>query len=253
MDIKRTLRRLDLNEKDIAVFLALAKIGPSAVRSVAQASSVNRGTTYDTLKHLMTQGLVSYYHQDKHQYFVAEPPERLFALLEERMKKEQETKAELERLRPELEALYATPGQKPSVKYYEGFRGAKAILRDVLSVMAKAEPKEYYVYSSLDLRQYLYQEFPNFTDERIKHGVHVKTIALGAGGELHGLDERRWLSRKESAPTYVLIYDGKVAILALDANRNIMGILIENQAVAETECMVFRSLWDKLGTDSNTE
>lgn len=246
MDVKRALRRLDLNENDIAVFLALAKIGPSAVRSVAQASSVNRGTTYDTLKHLMTQGLVSYYHQDKHQYFVAEPPERLFALLEERIKKEQETKAELERLRPELEALYATPGQKPSVKYYEGFRGAKAILRDVLSAMAKAEPKEYYVYSSLDLRQYLYQEFPNFTDERIKHGVRVKTIALGAGGELHGLDERRWLSQKESAPTYVIIYDGKVAMLALDANRNIMGILIENQAIADTEALVFRSLWDKL-------
>lgn len=253
MDIKRTLRRLDLNDKEIAVFITLARLGPSAVRSVAREAEVNRGTTYDTLKHLLTQGLVSYYHQDKHQYFVAEPPERLFALLEERIKKEQETKVELEKIRPELEALYATPGQKPSVKYYEGFRGAKTILRDVLAVMLRVEKPEYYVYSSLDLRQYLYQEFPNFTDERIKRGIHVKTISLGAGGELHGLDERRWLSHKESAPTYVIIYDGKVAMLALDANRNIMGILIENRAIAETEGMVFRNLWEKLGPDNTTK
>lgn len=246
MDIKRTLKRLDLNDKEIAVFLALIRLGPSAVRSVAAEAGVNRGTTYDTLKHLLTQGVVSYYHQDKHQYFVAEPPDRLFALLEERIKREEDTKRELEAARPELEALYATPGEKPSVKYYEGFRGAKTILRDVLLTMSRAKEKEYYVYSSLDLRQYLYQEFPNFNEERVKANIKVKTIALGAGGELHGLDDRRWLSRKESAPTYVLIYDGKVATLALDANRNIMGIMVENRAIADTEAMIFKALWDKL-------
>lgn len=246
MTLPKILNRLGLNDKESGVFLALVKLGPSPVRTIAREAKVNRGTTYDTLKHLLQQGIVSYYHREKHQYFVAEPPERLLELTEDRISQEQATQRELEQALPELTQLYATPGEKPAVRYFEGFRGAKAILRDVLAVMSRVEPKEYFVYSSLDLRQALYHEFPNFTDERVKRGIRVRTIAIGAGGSLYGLDERRWLTRKESAPTFVLIYDGKVAIIGLDANRNLMGIQIESRAIAETEKMIFLSLWEKL-------
>lgn len=251
MAIQSLLKNLGLGARDTDVFLALAKLGPAPVRLIAQQAGVNRGTTYDTLKHLLAKGLVSYYHREKHQYFVAESPQRLMELLDERIKQDQETKRELERTLPEIEALYATPGEKPLVKYYEGFRGAKTILRDVLAIMSRAAEKEYYVYSSVDLRKYLYQEFPNFNEERVKRGIRVKTIAVGAGGSLHGLDERRWLSRKNSAPTFVIVYDGKVATIGLDGNSNLMGILIENRAIADTQKMIFLSLWDKLGAEND--
>lgn len=249
MEVRTLLTRLGLNDKEVGVFMALAKLGPSPVRTVAQHAGVNRGTTYDTLKHLLEQGLVSYYHQEKHQYFMAESPERLLERIDDRVHQEQETRRELEAALPELRTMYATPRDKATVKYYEGFRGARAILRDVLITMSRAEKKEYYVYSALDLRQYLYKEFPNFTDERVKRGINVKTIAIGGGGSLHGLDERRWLSRKESAPTFVIIYDGKVARLALDHNQQLMGILIESQPIAETEMLIFRHLWERLGAE----
>lgn len=240
------LATLGLNEKESRIFLALAKLGPAPVRAVARQAGVNRGTTYDTLKHLLSLGLASYYNREKHQYFVAERPERLLAVTEDRVRQAEEARREVERGLPELAKTYAVAGEVPTVKFYEGFRGAKAILRDVLAVMSRATDKEYFVYSSVDLRQHLYQEFPNFTDERVKRGIKVKTIAIGAGGSLHGLDERRWLSKKEGAPTFVIIYDGKVATIALDANRNPIGILIENRAIADTEKMIFRNLWDKL-------
>lgn len=246
MSLHSILGNLGLNQKQADIFLALVKLGPSPVRLIAQQAGVNRGTTYDTLKYLLTKGLISYYHRDKHQYFVAESPTRLTELIEDRIRQSQETKAEIEKRLPELEALYATPGEKPVVKYYEGFRGAKTILRDVLAVMSRADTKEYFVYSSVDLRDYLYQEFPNFTDERVKHGIKVRTISIGAGGQLHGLDARRWLSRKEGAPNYVIIYDNKLAVIGLDANRNLMGILIESRSIAETQALIFRNLWDKL-------
>ncbi len=53
-----------------------------------------------------------------------------------------------------------------------------------IETMSKAPaPKEYYVYSSADIRKYLYQDFPNFTEERKKRNIHVKIIALGEGGK----------------------------------------------------------------------
>lgn len=240
------LTKLGLNDKEAKIFLALAKIGPAPVRTVAQQAGINRGTTYDTLKHLLSLGLVSYYHREKHQYFVAERPERLLAYTQERVRHAEAAKQEIENDLASLERAYASSGEVPTVKFYEGFHGAKAILQDVLATMSHTSPKEYHVYSSVDLRQHLYQEFPNFTDERVKRGIKVLTIAIGAGGTRHGLDERRWLSKKEGAPTFVIIYDGKVATLALDGRGNLVGTVIENRAVADTERLIFRALWDKL-------
>lgn len=240
------LGRLGLNEKEARVFLALAKLGPAPVRAVARQAGLNRGTTYDTLKRFLELGLASYYHREKHQYFVAERPQRVLQLTEDRVRAAEEARREVEQSLPELAKVYTASGEIPTVKFYEGFRGARAILRDVLAVMSQADPKEYSVYSSVDLRQHLYQEFPNFTDERVKRGIKVKTIAIGAGGSLHGLDERRWLSRKEGAPTFVIIYGGKVATIALDGRGNLVGTVIENRAVAETERLIFHALWDKL-------
>lgn len=55
--------QLGLHEKEISVLLALMSLGPSPVRAIADKARVNRGTTYDILKSLITHALVSYYHQ----------------------------------------------------------------------------------------------------------------------------------------------------------------------------------------------
>ena len=51
--INDTLNRLGLSDKEIAVYLSLIKLRPSAVRALASKSQVNRGTTYDILKKMV--------------------------------------------------------------------------------------------------------------------------------------------------------------------------------------------------------
>ena len=75
MEIIPILKQLGFSEKEIKVYLTLLKSGPSSVRTLAQVSGINRGTTYDILKSLIAQGLVSYYNKAAHQYFTAESPE----------------------------------------------------------------------------------------------------------------------------------------------------------------------------------
>ncbi len=53
------LSELGLSAKETQVYLTLLRRGPSSVRHVAEAAQVNRGTTYDILKSLQEQGLVS--------------------------------------------------------------------------------------------------------------------------------------------------------------------------------------------------
>ena len=68
-------------------------------------------------------------------------------------------------------------------------------------------------------------------------------ISIGRGGELVGLDERKWLSEEESSPTYILIYSGKVAMISLDATGSPVGVIVGNEGLYQTQKMVFEKLW----------
>jgi hypothetical protein len=124
-------------------------------------------------------------------------------------------------------------------------------LEDVLETVSRQSIKEYFVYSSVNLRKDVYNAYPNFSDIRKSKKIQVKTIALGEGGQLVGLDERKWLNdpqvaREKGNSTYEIIFAGKVAHISLDDTANPVAVLIENQSIYETQRAVFESLWAKL-------
>ena len=258
--IVENLRQFGLNEKEISVYLSLISLGRSPVRLVAKEAKVNRGTTYDILKNLVELGLVSYYKdygkEDKRQYFVAEPPRKLLDAIENKKRNLETVEEQIAKALPELESIYEKSGARPTVKYYEGNAGVRTVLQDVLGTTAKATEKIYYAYSSADIREYLYKAYPRYSDDRIKQKIRVQVIAVGKGGELVGLDERKWLSHKDpsrlredeagSAPTYVLIYSGKVAMISVDLTKQPVGVIVEDQGLYQTQKMVFQKLWDTL-------
>lgn len=242
----KELNQLGLSNKDIAVYSFLIESGPNPVRKIAAATKINRGTTYDILKSVIDKGLVSYYHQAKHKYFVAENPEKLKNLVQEKKEALAKAAKELDQLIPQLQSTYKSTEQKPKVKYYQGANGAKMILGDVLSTLAQAKNKEYYVFSSSDIAKYLYQNFKDFAEQRVKMKIKVKVIAIGPGGKLYGLDQRKWLSRKKSWPTYQIIYGDKLALLSLDQNKQIHGAVIEDKGTAKTQTGIFAYIWKTL-------
>ncbi|HBW73710.1 MAG TPA: hypothetical protein DEF59_00380 [Candidatus Magasanikbacteria bacterium] len=236
------LKHLGFSEKEIKVYTTLLGLKQASVRQLAMASGVNRGTTYDILKSLMREGMTSYFHKEKKQYFVAESPDAITAVIDRRQKKLDDLKHEAVEIIPMLKALYEASDEKPVVKYYEGKRGIRSILNDVLEATQK-NGKEYYVYSASDTRARLYEQYQQYSTERVKRGIKVKVIALGAGGELRGLDERKWIKIKEPASTYTIVYAGKVAYLTVDARNELAGVILENQGIYATQKVLFEQLW----------
>ncbi len=275
MNIETILKNFGLNEKETAVYLALIELGPSPVRFLSAKSGVNRGTTYDILKSLIALGLVTYYNKQSHQYFSAESPEKLLSALDEKQHNIVELKSEIQKQLPELKSLYEKQGGKPAVKLFEGQKGLKAILEDVLETVGREADKQYFVYSSANLREDVYKAYPTFSDSRKSKKIKVQTIALGEGGQLVGLDERKWLfpspsrmsdevpfgtkldeERVRACPvldtgerlqsTYEIIYTGKVAHISVDDSKNLVGVVIQNKEIYETQKIIFESLWIKL-------
>lgn len=261
--IVENLLQFGLDEKEISVYLSLISLGPAPAGSISRKSQVNRGTTYDILERLREEGLVSFYKQYQHglgqdgkdqkkQYFVAEPPQKLVNAIENKKRNLDTLKLHISKSLPELESLYEKSGARPVAKYYEGSAGLRIILQDVLASLSQfgrgteGEGMTYYVYSSADIKNYLYKAYPNFNKDRLKAKISNQVIAFGKGGELVGLDERRCMSEKDSTPTYMIIYAGKVAMISLSATGEPAGVIIEDQGLYETQKMIFEFVWNKL-------
>jgi len=244
MDIS-LLKKLGFSDKSATVYLALLRLGPSSVRALAEECGLNRGTTYDALKWLQEQGVVNYYHQDTKQTFVAEDPGKLHQMVRDQERELQTVDQKLDKLIPELQALHDRGGERPVARYFARSEIAQ-ILQDVIETCADDGEQMYRIYSTAGIREHLYEGFDTFSDVRIAKGIGVKVIAIGAGGELRGLDERKWLPEAIATPTYIIIYPGKTAYISLNAKKELVGVVIENEGVYETQKRIFDSLWQKL-------
>jgi len=240
MDIA-ILKKLGLSDKEIKVYLSLLEYDDATVRSLAEVSGLNRGTTYDTLKNLRKAGLVVFFKKGAKQRFAAEDPEKIYSLVEKKEEEIEEIKEKIHEFIPELKSLQGNKEERPSSKLFEGRKGIRTILKDILDSLKKGE--EYYIYSAKRASEDIRAAYPDFTKDRIKKGIGVKSISLAQGGGMHGLDERRWLDANDESATFILIYAGKCAFISRDSLNNPIGIIIENKMIYETQKTIFLSLW----------
>lgn len=244
MDIN-FLKKLNFSDKEAQIYLALLNLGPSSVRKIAEYCDLNRGTTYDSLKSLQERGVVNFYDKDSKQHFVAENPATLSDLVKRQEKELNEVHRQLERVIPELQALYNAGGERPIARYYSK-KDIPLILEDILQTCEQDSENLYRIYSAEGVREFIYENFDTFSDVRIGKGISVKVIALGEGGELRGLDERKWLKVKKNTATYIIIYPGKTAYISLNTQGEPIGVVIENEGVYQTQKYIFDELWENI-------
>ena len=97
---------IGLGPRELSIYRALLALGPSSIRTIADRSGINRGTTYESLKQMQVQGIVTYLPKGKRRIFTAREPEVLLDLAEERRKRLDSAVDELKkRLIPELHQL----------------------------------------------------------------------------------------------------------------------------------------------------
>ena len=246
--IQQTLKKLDFSEDEISVYLSLIENSPTSVRSIATDTAVGRGTVFNILKKFITQGVANYYRKGKTKLFTAADPKALQVTLERKKQEIELQEQEVEKVIPELRSFFSAKGRKTKVRYYEGTKEVSEMLRDVIETMKQEKNKEYYVYSTKGKRQIIYTDFPDFSDQRIKAGISVKAIAICKGGELRGLDERKWLLEDydDADSSYMVIYGDKISFVTLDAKDDPVGVIIEDKASTKIQKLIFDKLWESL-------
>lgn len=245
LSIFSILSQLGLSEHEAQTYIALLELDAVSIRKVAEHTGINRGTTYENIKRLLSIGLVSVRKSGKREYYSAESPEKIYDLIREKRKDLLQIQKLANDVVPKLRAKTVHTAGKPLVKYYEGDEGVVTILRDVLQTASKLQNPEYYVYSSRPLRQYIYRKFPSFTQRRINEGITVKVIAIGRGGDPAAASERKWITEpsNSSVSSYTIIYGNKVAQISIASDFTPYGVVIEDVGTASMQKLLFETLW----------
>lgn len=241
---------IGLETRDRRVYEALLEQPQASLRHIAATTGINRGSVYESIKQLVSAGLVGSIQSGKQLRYIAQDPSTIIELLQERQRQAKNAEAQANSYIEELAKQRSVLASTPSFAiYYEDDEGMAAILRDVLKTMRNTTTKHYYVISSKQIRHYMYNNFANFTRQRVKDGVEVSVIAIGEGGEQDPLANRRWLTMEDGTEPncYTIIYGDKTAFISMNEQNILTGIVIENRGVTDVQREQFQRLWNTLG------
>jgi sugar-specific transcriptional regulator TrmB len=235
-ELTETLEELNLSNKEANIYLTLLELGQSNVTRLSHKSKINRITTYHILSSLSNKGLVTSITKDKIQNFQAVDPKRLIKILKEKQEK-------IESILPELENLKKSVGKRPSVELFEGPKGISTLLDDTLNTK-----NEILSYGNYEITKRLleYQSL-HFKKVRINKKIKLKAVVnkiedeFTKSSQWQKLTEVRIFKSLESISTFVHIYGNKISILTLE--KEIIGIIIDNEEIANMHRFFFDMLW----------
>lgn len=237
------MKNLGLIDNEIKVYLLLLKRGVSLASDVAQDTGLHRTHTYDILNSLIKKSIVSYVIRENRKYFQAVNPEQLDSLLNDKKEELEKSEDKLKSLIGELQKISVS--NKPSllVSVYEGARGFKALLEDILRRKEDYLVIGYNPKAEESLKYFL----PNFYKQRIKAKIHRRAIADprfkgGSWVEKQKMQKIRFL--KYSFPMGIIIYGNRVVMTVIEENHQ-MAIVIESERVAENFEKLFNDLWEQ--------
>lgn len=244
--VKNFLLDFGLTEKEITVYTTLLKTGPNTIMNLARETGIKRSTTHNTVEELIKKGLVSQTNYGERRMVIAEDPDKLKFLMEQ--KKWDINKLE-KNLPDTIEAIYsniprARENSDVEVKYYKG----KKEVFYLYELSFKSEN----VYSFVNLDKF-YDVFPNTEDMFWKalnniDNRKVYDIAVDSplAKELSTKHPRYYCKFIESNNAFggvdILIFDNKVGIVHLD-RENPTATLLSSKDLADSFKSLHSLVW----------
>jgi sugar-specific transcriptional regulator TrmB len=235
---REALSEYGLSENEIQVYITLIKTGESTAQSIAKNAKLPRTTTYHLLEGLVQKGLVSFVIKETIKYFQAIDPKRLVELLEEK-------KQRIQQIVPELSAIAATIKEKPKVVIFEGMKGIRAVLQDVLE-----EKKTIYHYGDIiSLQEVLKFAFPQFIRKRVEKKILIKILCKKEDPHKELLKTAKkefrefvFIPDDYIFKSSVFMYSGKVAIFNIHEEPHYV-VIVENKDFYESQKNLFELIW----------
>lgn len=240
--------QIGLTIRDKRVYEALVTAPEASVRKIADVTGINRGSVFESLKALVSAGLVTHVVYGKRLVYRAKDPQVIYEIINEKRQELLRAKDGLGEYIASFNGKANNPGLFHFSSSYTGDEGLAAILRDVLKTCRVENITEYCVVSSPKVSRYLYNNFPHFSSERVRQRLTVKVLRQGERtSERAGYAESRYLGDSpHDTGCYTVIYGTKVAVITINEVNETSGVIIDNGAFAGVQRQLFDATWHGL-------
>jgi sugar-specific transcriptional regulator TrmB len=242
----KILEDIGLSKNEIKVYFTLVELGQSSAAPIIKKSGISNSKIYPTIERLIKKGLVSYILKNNKKHFSASDPENLIEFLDNKEKNIEIQKKEIQKLLPEIEKKREIKEEKQQAEVYEGYKGVKTAIGNILNVL---KPKEEYY--GLVLGQELEkQELKRFFNEyhkkrsikkiKVKLIGNIKIKPIMEKYKSYKYNEVRYTNLK--LPTGVFIYKNSVInIIWTDIPT---AFVIHSKRNAERYKEFFEDIWE---------
>lgn len=232
------LEDLGLTHAEIKVYMALLRIGSSAVGRVIEKSGLQSSVVHRALNSLIEQGLINYILEGRRKIYQATDPENFFNFIEDKKKR-------FEQILPELKKEQVLAKHTEIATIYKGIRG----LKEVYTIMRNAKGKEYLTFGGgkpcedlLGTTWWLNHHRKRIENNLPARQVYDQTVRK-IGDVLNKWKKTRirFLSREFAQLQETVIVGEYVAINVF--TKNPYSFLIKDKIVAEGYKKHFELLW----------
>lgn len=235
---------IGIKGRDRRVYEAILNIPNSSVRAIAEITGINRGSVYESIKSLISLGLVTHVEVGKQTRFSAKDPELLHEIINDRRQALRDMHGAVDKYVQHLSVERFDVGIFPYASYYDGQEGVANILRDILQTCRTQRVQNYDVISSARVSMYLYENFPHFTRNRIKQGIGVRVLRYAKPVRgTRELAESRYLASTGDPRCYSIIYGQKVAYIYIGTYNHLSGVILDNPGISFVQNTLFESAW----------
>ena len=238
--LARNLTSFGLAENEAELYLCALAMGPSSILNLARASSLKRSTVYALVETLKKKGLMRIDMRGFKSAVVAEPPQHLEQMLEERQRL-------LKATIPELEKIVGLSGSEGFLRYHQGIEGIKGVYQQLLKDVRVGE--DYLVISNPQYLMNLAPDFfERFFEKRARLPIRIRLLLQdGPMARKFKESERRFNQQVSILPTStnlktnLIIIPKRVVIHQLTPPD--LAIVIENPSVVQLHQQLFEIIW----------
>lgn len=238
--LEKIIKATNLNEKEARLYLAALELGKNSITILAKRARLNRITAYSIAEKLIQKGYLESSTQNSITIFDAINPQSIAEQISEKSRT-------FKKLLPDLRRLHKK-NDHPTIRYFEGVEAIKSLYQDSLS--SSTEILNFA--NSSDIRQFWPEYDQDYVHQRAKKKIFLRGFAPDDDyGQKVASENTKYYREIRLLPAdsahfhnEINIYDDKISMVSFSAE-NPLGIIIQNQEIADTQRAIFELLWNK--------
>ena len=256
LTLVKKLEKSGFSDKEASVYVALLELGGAFPSRIAEYCGLKRATTYNVLLTLSIRGVINEIEKRNKLFYQIEKPEKISRYAQGQISRAEDALDNTKKIIPEIESLYNSLKDHPSVSYYEGTEGLLSIYEDMIS---GKKPYEMLAFSKADdFVNFLSAEFlKKFVSKKVEIGITTRGLIPDTPENRNFSEtyfgktpEKFWPKRKYIKPEnfplsgeIIMYSDSKIAIINFN-NNQMTGIVVDDRALHQMMRTIFELSWN---------